>query len=60
MHSVPNQVNLFNDIFDGRNKLLCATLRFNDIDIVATRLDDINDGSQYLICLLYTSDAADE
>ena len=49
MHGVSNQVNLFNDIFDGRNKLLCTILRFNDVDIVATRLDDIDDGSQYLI-----------
>ena len=46
---MPDQINLFNDIFDGRNKLLSATLRFDDVDIVAACYDDIDDGSQKLL-----------
>src|SRR5947209_12797128 len=46
MHSVSNQVNLFNDIFNCRNKLLRAIVHFDDIDIIAACLDNVNDGSQ--------------
>ena len=56
----PNALEIFLETFSGPLDLLLYLIRKDDIDILDLDISKITDQYLEYICLLYTSDAADE